>query len=100
MPGKDEATPVPRPDRPSWHPLLAAEERDPGVWVMLDELGREYGHIAILRRHGAVCYRARFRTGDGQIVLLGYGATLRSACERIHGEFLKSGRPQARSSSG
>lgn len=80
---------MPKPP-PAWHAIMAAQERDPGIWVMVDELGWEYGHIAILRRHGAVCYRTRFRTEDNQIVLLGYATSLRSACEKVHQTFLAS----------
>lgn len=81
---------------PKWHPILAAEEREPGVWVLADTLGWEYGRITILRRNGSVCYRMQFRPKTGDISSPGYERTLRAACERLHGEFVKSGQPAAR----
>lgn len=71
-----------------WHPILAAAEPEPGVWVLIDAQGHEYGRVAVVRLSGDVRFRAEFR-GE----LLGYGASLREACERVHHEFIRSHGP-------
>lgn len=71
-----------------WHPILAASEPEPGVWVMIDGMDREYGRVAVVRVNGSVRFRAEFR-GE----LLGYGTTLKGACERVHYEFIRSHGP-------
>ena len=64
--------------------------------MLADTFGWEYGRITILRRNGIVCYRMQFRPKTGDISSPGYERTLRAACERLHGEFVKSGPPAAR----
>jgi hypothetical protein len=71
-----------------WHPILAADEPEPGQWRLLDSYDREYGRITIVRLDGEIRYRAEFH-GD----LLGYGTSLRSACERVHMVFVRSHGP-------
>ena len=71
-----------------WHPILAADEPEPGHWRLLDSYDREYGRITIVRLDGEIRYRAEFH-GD----LLGYGTSLRSACERVHMVFVRSHGP-------
>ena len=73
----------------TWHPILAATEPEPGRWRLVDSAGREYGTVTILRVDGAVRYRAEF---GGR--LLGWGTTLRGACERVHQEFVRSHGPR------
>jgi hypothetical protein len=73
----------------TWHPILAATEPEPGRWHLVDSTGREYGTVTILRVDGAVRYRAEF---GGR--LLGWGTTLRGACERVHQEFVRSHGPR------
>ncbi|WP_159600842.1 hypothetical protein [Agromyces humi] len=46
---------------------------------MIDPSGRQYGMIRLVRVDGEPKYRAEH---EGEHI--GYGATLRSACERIH----------------
>jgi hypothetical protein len=72
----------------AWHPILAADEPEPGRWRLVDSIGREYGRVTIVRIDGEVRYRAEF---EG--VLLGWGTTLRGACERVHRAFLRSHGP-------
>lgn len=74
--------------RPRWHPFLGTEERTPGTWTLIDSLGREYGVVRIIRIRDEVGYRAEFRGH-----LIGYFTTLRTALERTHQEFVKSGQP-------
>jgi hypothetical protein len=78
--------------RPSWHPMLAAEERTPGVWVLVAQYGREYGTIRLIRRGNELGYRADNEAGE----LIGYYRTLRGACEVVHRRFLASHGPRAR----
>jgi len=42
--------------RPRWHPLLAADEREPGVWTLVDSLSRDYRRIRIVRVADEVGY--------------------------------------------
>lgn len=72
----------------TWHPILAADEPEPGRWVLVDTMGREYGTVEIVRVDGVVRYRAET---DGR--LLGWGTTLRGACARVHEAFLRSHGP-------
>lgn len=62
-----------------WHPLLAAEEREPGTWTMVAPDRVEYGTVQIVRRGGEIAYRV---TALGRPA--GYTSSLRAACERIH----------------
>ncbi|MFE1644122.1 hypothetical protein ACFM35_00900 [Microbacterium sp. P01] len=74
---------------PHWHPLYAARELEPGVWVLTDAQDREYGRIEIRRvTAGVVRYRCAYR-GE----LLGWSTTLRLACERVHRAFISSHGP-------
>lgn len=76
-------------DEPRWHPLLAAVEGPLGTWRMLDPEGREYGVIRLVRLDGEPKYRAEFR-GEH----IGYGGTLRVACERVHHEYFVAHGPR------
>lgn len=73
----------------TWHPLLAAVERSPGVWVMTDPHGFEYGLVE-LRRVGEreLRYKATCR---GEVI--GWATSLRVACERVHKSFLRGHGP-------
>ncbi len=51
-------------------------------------MGHEYGTVTIVRVDGEVRYRAEF---GGR--LLGWGTTLRGACERVHHAFVRSHGP-------
>ncbi|GAA1826351.1 hypothetical protein [Agromyces salentinus] len=55
---------------------------------MIDSTGREYGLVRLVRLDGQPRYRAEL-AGE----LLGYGATLRSSCERVHAEFVRAHGP-------
>ena len=72
----------------TWHPILAAAEPEPGRWRLIDSTGREYGTVTIVRVDGRVRYRAEF---GGR--LLGWGTTLRGACEQVHHAFVRSHGP-------
>jgi hypothetical protein len=72
----------------TWHPILAADEPEPGRWRLVDSMGREYGRVTIVRVDGEVRYRAEF-----QGRLLGWGSSLRGACERVHHAFVRSHGP-------
>ena len=51
-------------------------------------MGRTYGTVTIVRVDGQVRYRAEF---GGH--LLGWGTSLRGACERVHQAFVRSHGP-------
>lgn len=71
-----------------WHPLLAAQEREPGTWTMVDLDGREYGTVQIVRRDSAIAYRV---TAMGR--QLPYSTNLRDACMLIHRTFIAAHAP-------
>lgn len=73
-----------------WHPILSAVEGPTGTWCMVDAQGREYGRIEIRRvMNGTdVRYRAVYR-GD----VIGWATSLRLACERVHGAFVRAHGP-------
>lgn len=71
-----------------WHPILAAQEREPGTWTMLDPDGRPYGTVQIVRVNGDIAYRV---TALDRFA--GHTTTLRAACERIHHAFIASHSP-------
>ena len=76
-------------DQRRWHPLLAAQENPTGTWSLLDAYDRVYGTIEIRRvSDDDVRYRVSFR---GEVI--GWSNTLRLACERVHGEFLRNHGP-------
>ena len=80
--------------RPSWHPMLAAREPEPGVWYMVDTLENCYGIIRIIRRGGQVGYRAVTWVSDpAERQVIGYYRSLRGACEATHRSFIESRTP-------
>jgi predicted transcriptional regulator len=78
-----------------WHPLLATVEVTPTVWELRAPDGRVYGRVALRRTADGPRYRCEHET-----VLIGWATSLRVACERVHGEYLRahgpSGGPVAR----
>jgi hypothetical protein len=74
-----------------WHPILAAVEGPTGTWRLVDQQGTVYGTVDIRRVRGGtdVRYRAVWR---GEV--LGWATSLRLACERIHGAYLRTHGPQ------
>lgn len=76
-----------------WHPLLAAQERRAGRWVMCDPQDREYGTITLVRvpmPDGTTEGRYKVLYGGE---LLGWATTLRLACERLHATYVRSHGP-------
>ncbi|PWC05421.1 hypothetical protein [Agromyces badenianii] len=75
-------------DEPRWHPFLATEERTPGVWTLVDTLGRDYGRVSIVRIGAEVGY-----VGELQDAPVGRWKTLRAAIEAVHHAFVASHAP-------
>lgn len=73
---------------PRWHPLLAAEERQPGVWTLVDSMGHDYGRVRIVRIGIEVGYVAEL--GEHPT---GRYRTLRAALEAVHGAFVRAHAP-------
>lgn len=82
-------------DEPRWHPIMAAVEAPVGTWRMVDSQGREYGLVRLVRVGGEPMYRAEL-AGEH----LGYGNSLRVACERVHHEFIRAHAPPGRQAAG
>ena len=71
-----------------WHPILAAVEREPGIWDMVDPMGVAYGHVEIRRTSDGLRYRCEHR-GE----LIGWATSLRVACLRIHRAYIRAHTP-------
>jgi hypothetical protein len=71
-----------------WHPLLAAVEREPAVWTLVDSAGRDYAIVRLERDAGALGYTAELA---GERV--GRYASLRAAVEGVHQVWVRSHAP-------
>lgn len=80
-----------------WHPILAAKETRPGLWVMVDPQGREYGTVELVKARPAPeaerepiykCVR------DGNVI--GWTRTLRAGTDLVHKDFIRSHTPGVR----
>jgi len=87
--------------RTGWHPILAADEVEPGVWLLRAWDGTPYAIVRALELGGERGYRATTwaeRSEDRR--LIGYWKTLRRACEFAHARFLRrhgpNGEPMSR----
>jgi hypothetical protein len=79
---------------PGWHPVLAAVEVEPTVWIMTAQYGRRYAIIRVLEIGGERGYRVT--TWDDEPrnrQLIGYYRTLRAAAKAGHARFLREHRP-------
>jgi hypothetical protein len=70
----------------TWHPILAAQEIEPGFWRMIDPSGVAYGEIRLVRRGREIGYRAESVRGDW----VGYYTTLRASTRGVHMAFVRS----------
>lgn len=70
--------------------MLPAAEGRTGTWRLIDSFDREYGRVQIRRvMNGTEArYKAVWR---GEVI--GWATTLREACERVHGAYLRSHGP-------
>lgn len=73
--------------RVTWHPILAAVEVEPAVWVLRDQFG-EYGRVELRRTLDGPRYRCEHAGA-----LIGWAATLRVGCERVHAAYLRAHGP-------
>lgn len=81
---------------PSWHPLLALSERDPGHWELYRprtefDQGppRKYGDIRLVRHDSRLAYRCLVMPPRAERPLdLGLAPTLRAAAELVHLRFV------------
>jgi hypothetical protein len=88
--GRDAVARARRTFTPRWHPILAAQEVEPGHWVMIDTMDQPYGLIKFVRRGDEVGYRVDewpdTEGADGK--LIGYYRTLRAATFAAHRVFI------------
>src|SRR5690606_37721780 len=69
-----------------WHPIEQLREPSPGLWVMPDPVGEEYGRVELRRvNDGELRYKVTFQ-GE----LLGWAGSLRYGAERLHARYLAS----------
>lgn len=67
---------------------MAAAENEPGVWTLVDTMGRDYGEVRIVRVGTEVGYVGTLR---GEPV--GRWTTLRASLEAVHQAFVRSHAP-------
>jgi hypothetical protein len=80
-----EGSKVPEQPRIRWHPLLALQEREPGHWVLLDQVDNQYADIALVRRNGDLGYRSlALRPRSTAPIEAGFTSSLREAAEVAH----------------
>lgn len=72
----------------TWHPIFAADEREPTIWTMVDSLSHEYGRIELRRTPDGPRYRCEHA---GEVI--GWATTLRVATERVHQAYLRTHGP-------
>lgn len=73
---------------PKWHPFMDAVENPPGVWLLVDSMGRTYGEVRIVRIGDEVGYVGTFK---GEPV--GRWKTLRTSIEMVHSAYIRSHAP-------
>lgn len=80
--------------RTSWHPILAADEVEPGTWYLRAWDGTPYAIVRALEIGGERGYRATtWAEASGDRVLIGYWRSLRRACEFAHARYLRQHGP-------
>ncbi|HWM34922.1 MAG TPA: hypothetical protein VNR36_11855 [Pseudolysinimonas sp.] len=79
--------------RPAWHPVLAADEVEPGVWLMTAQYGVRYAIIRMLEIGGERGYRVTTYGRPDERTLIGYYRTLRAAASAGHMRYLREARP-------
>lgn len=73
-----------------WHPIQKLQEPQPGVWIMPDPLGKEYGRIELRRvNDNELRYKVTY---EGEI--LGWAGSLKYAAERLHAHFIMQQGPR------
>lgn len=68
-----------------WHPIMTAQEYEPGRWVIFDVYERPYGMIDFVRRGDELGYKATlWAQNAGERALIGYYRNLRAAAHAVH----------------
>jgi len=77
-----------------WHPILAARELRPGLWVMEDQRG-EYGRVELVKaRPSPSAERVPvYKLTRGHEVI-GWAPTLRTGCEVVHRAYIAAHGPE------
>jgi len=73
-----------------WHPLLAAIETEPGVWLMVAQFGEPYAIIRLIeiaKERGYRVVTANEKREDRELV--GYYTTLRAATAAAHSRWIR-----------
>lgn len=71
------------------HPIFAADEQEPGIWIMADPGGKWHAIVRILRRGGELGYSAVTRAEiSEERQLSGYYRSLRGATMAAHMQFI------------
>jgi hypothetical protein len=74
----------------TWHPLLAAVETEPGVWLMVAQFGEPYAIIQLVeigKERGYRVVTANEKREDRR--LIGYYTNLRAATQAAHERWVR-----------
>lgn len=72
-----------------WHPIIAAAEVQPGIWVMFAQYETPYGVIRMVKRGTEIGYRADTWAEKQELrELVGYYRTLKAAAMASHQRYL------------
>ncbi|WP_167050586.1 hypothetical protein [Salinibacterium sp. ZJ77] len=76
---------------PTWHPMLAADEAEPGLWLMRAWDARPYAIVRAIEIGGERGYRATtWAENPADRALIGYWRTFRVACMGAHRAYLRT----------
>jgi hypothetical protein len=85
----------------TWHPILGADEIEPGVWHMPDPLGRAYAVVQLVEVHGERGYRVvTYAPTSADRTLIGYFRSLSAATVGANQWFVTSRTPRDRPNPG
>ncbi|MET4703312.1 hypothetical protein [Frigoribacterium sp. UYMn621] len=77
--------------KPTWHPILAAVEVEPGMWRLRDAFDQPHSVVVLLTIGGERGYRAvTWAAEPDERVLIGYYLSLRAACASAHQTYLST----------
>ena len=73
-----------------WHPLMAAVETEPGVWLMVAQFGEPYAIVRLIeigKERGYRVVTANEKRADRELV--GYYTNLRAATQAAHERWVR-----------
>lgn len=79
------------PSTPAWHPILDAQEYQPGRWVTYDAYNNPFALIDFIRRGPELGYRVNeWAQNSADQKTIGYYTTLRAAVAAAHQRYIRT----------